>query len=281
MLRIRDWDKHFENAASRKLKRLDWVAIPNKTCGEGYVALVDHENGAAHLGAWYAIVEAASKQSTRGILPAGIPPTLAGICRSLGRMSRLPADVFHEAIPRLLEIGWLEEVVANQQPAASSADSPTTSADSPDASADSPAIVALQGIELQGIEPKGSTSNDRTAPPGAPIQFGDFPLSAAAVRRRFATADVVIVTRIVEACAAAFASVDNPVIETPGDSEFAAAIERAAEETKDQLSPALFLRTAPAVMESWARYGRESKRATNARQAGIDAEWEAIGNGTR
>ena len=107
--RIRDWGKHFENHDSRKLKRLDWVSIPNKTDGEGYTALVDHPNAAAHLGAWYAIVEAASKQSTRGQLPAGIPPDLGGISRSLGRMSRLPSDVFREVIPRLLEIGWLEE----------------------------------------------------------------------------------------------------------------------------------------------------------------------------
>ena len=38
ILRIREWDKNFENAGSRKLKRLEWVAIPNKTDGEGYTA---------------------------------------------------------------------------------------------------------------------------------------------------------------------------------------------------------------------------------------------------
>ena len=112
MLRISDWDDIFENATSRKLKRLDWVAVPNKTDGQGYMELVDHPNGAAHLGAWYAIVEAASKQKTRGNLP-GISQDAGGICRALGKISQLPAEVFVEVIPRLLKIGWLEEIPEN------------------------------------------------------------------------------------------------------------------------------------------------------------------------
>jgi len=140
LLRIREWDKHFENAESRKLKHLYWVPIPNKTHGEGYTALVDHPNGAAHLGAWYAIVEIASKQEAgcRGNLPKGIPQDLGGISRSLGRMSRLPADVFAEVIPRLLAIGWLE-----------SGESPDASGESPDASGESPDASGDIERELQ------------------------------------------------------------------------------------------------------------------------------------
>ena len=129
ILRIREWDKNFENAGSRKLKRLEWVAIPNKTDGEGYTALVDHPDAAAHLGAWYAIVEAASKQDPRGNLPGGIPHTIGGICRSLGRMSRLPSEIFQHVIPRLLEIGWLEWI---QQDSDSLAESASTLAESAD-----------------------------------------------------------------------------------------------------------------------------------------------------
>jgi hypothetical protein len=141
--RIRNWDDHFENAASRKLKRLDWVAIPNRMDGAGYTALVDHPNGAAHLGAWLAIVEVASKQPKefRGNLPNGV----GGICQCLGRISRLPSGIFQEVIPRLIEIGWLEEVQSNQRPATSSAESPT-------ASAEFPTKVAAQGREGKGRE---------------------------------------------------------------------------------------------------------------------------------
>lgn len=105
-LRVRDWNKHFETAASRKLVKLDWVAIPNKMDGLGYTTLVDHPRGASHLGSWYAIVEIASRQKKRGTLPDGP----GGVCLSLARLSRLPAAEFEEAIPRLLEIGWLEQV---------------------------------------------------------------------------------------------------------------------------------------------------------------------------
>ncbi len=140
--RIRDWDKHFENCASRKLTRLSWVAIPNKTDGEGYTALVDHPNAGAHLGAWYAIVEAASKQDPRGNLPGGIPRSIGGISRSLGRMSRLPSELFMEVIPRLIEIGWIECFQSDTD----------KSADSPDISADSPERIEGNGIEGNGKE---------------------------------------------------------------------------------------------------------------------------------
>lgn len=164
ILRIRDWDLHFENSSSRKLKRLDWVAVPNKTDGEGYTALVDHPNAAAHLGAWLAIVEVASKQApseNRGNLPGGICHDIGGICRSLGRMSRLPAKVFEEALPRLIEIGWLEDVDAtktesNQQNVRSLlAESADTLGESADVVGDSGRKAAAHIRELQGTTGKG------------------------------------------------------------------------------------------------------------------------------
>ncbi len=120
--RIKNWKQYFESYELKKLKRMTWVAIPNKTDGEGYTTLVDHPNGAAHFGAWIAIVEIASKQDPRGNLPPGIN---GDISRSLARMSRLPARVFEEVLPRLVEIGWVEEIPATS---AESAASPARSA---------------------------------------------------------------------------------------------------------------------------------------------------------
>jgi hypothetical protein len=167
ILRIRNWEKIFENAASKKLVRLAWVAVPNKTDGEGYTALVDHPNAAAHLGAWYAIVEAASKQEPRGNLPGGIPQDIGGICRSLGRMSRLPGGIFQEVIPRLIEIGWLEWI---QQDTSTLADSPKTLADSPNVVAESAERIEQNRIELKGTEQKhvATATFDLTAPPDPP-----------------------------------------------------------------------------------------------------------------
>jgi hypothetical protein len=169
-LRIRDWDKHFENAASRKLKRLDWISVPNKTDGEGYMALVDHPDGAAHLGAWYAIVECASRQKVRGNLPPGLSQESGGICRdiggtcrALGKISQLPERVFLDVIPRLLKIGWLEEYLDENQSVASS---PTSLADFPNDLGKNQAHREGNGMEGNGREGNGRThtGNGAVAP---------------------------------------------------------------------------------------------------------------------
>jgi len=149
-LRIKDWDRHFENAASRKLKRLDWVAIPTKTDGEGYTALVDHPNAAAFFGAWIAIVEAAAKQTPRGYLPGGIPQTFGGICQSLGRMSRIPASAFRDVLPKLLEIEWIEDAEKNHTLTDTLGESANVLAESANASAKS-------GTTLQDITGQDTT----------------------------------------------------------------------------------------------------------------------------
>jgi hypothetical protein len=78
----------------------------------------------------------------RGELPGGIPSDIGGICRSLGRISRLPPAIFSEVIPRLLEIGWLEKVV----------ESADVVADSPNAVAESAERIEQNGMELNRKE---------------------------------------------------------------------------------------------------------------------------------
>lgn len=109
--RITRWAEHFETAENKKLKRLTWVALPTKQEGDGYTFLMgEHENGCAHFGAWIALVQLASKCSERGtfIRELGSRQT-PHTSLSLSRITRVPIDVLNEAIPRLLEIGWLEE----------------------------------------------------------------------------------------------------------------------------------------------------------------------------
>lgn len=149
-LRIKDWQIHFENCESKKLKRLSWVPVPNKTNGEGYTDLVDHPDGAAHLGAWLAIIEAASTKEpreNRGLLPDG-DGTIPGISRSLGRISRLPGKIFEEVLPRLLRIGWVEDLHAVQQDTA-------TSGDSPEIAVDPPEVAVTKGREGNRREQNG------------------------------------------------------------------------------------------------------------------------------
>jgi len=113
MFRVANWVKNFENSKTKELKRLDWVPVPNKMEGAGYTELVDHPNGAAHLGAWLAILEIASRQTVRG----NLPESSTGTAKALARISRLPVSIFEEVLPRLAAIGWVEQLTQeNQQP---------------------------------------------------------------------------------------------------------------------------------------------------------------------
>lgn len=106
LYRVTSWNTIYENNRSRDLKKTDWVPIPNRLDGDGYTELVDHPNGAAHYGAWLAIVLIASRCNPRGVLlREGSKPHTP---HSLARMSRLPAEIFEESIPRFIDIGWLE-----------------------------------------------------------------------------------------------------------------------------------------------------------------------------
>ena len=104
--RVRDWAQLYENNRTRELKRLDWAPIPNRMDGDDYTELVDHQDGASHLGAWLALRLIASRCDPRGTLvrEGGRPHDF----HSLSRISRIPASIFETVIPRLLEIGCLE-----------------------------------------------------------------------------------------------------------------------------------------------------------------------------
>lgn len=124
--RIVDWDRHFENNRTRELKFLNYVPIPNKMDGDGYTELLDHEDGAAHFGAWCAILEIASRCVPRGLLirhvgtiPQGgagecgaIPQggAMTHTCATLSRMSRIKRDVYEAVIPRLISLGWVDDI---------------------------------------------------------------------------------------------------------------------------------------------------------------------------
>ncbi len=105
LYRIAGWSKHFENNRTRELRRMEFVLMPNKMDGDGYTELLNHPNGAAHFGAWCALVQVASKCDPRGTLVRGNgkPHTP----ESLERLTRIPVSVFLEVLPRLVEIGWM------------------------------------------------------------------------------------------------------------------------------------------------------------------------------
>jgi hypothetical protein len=110
-LKVRDWDSLYENHRSRELKKLEYVPVKNKMDGDGYAFLMEHKNGAAHLGAWVAILQIASRCKERGVLVGsdGCPYDTA----ALSRISRIPKKIFDEAIPRLVGgCKWMEHIEA-------------------------------------------------------------------------------------------------------------------------------------------------------------------------
>lgn len=116
-IEIVNWDKLYENNRTRKMVHTAWVPIPNKHDGYGYTDLVSHEDGAAHFGAWCALLQVASKCAKRGTLVRsnGDPHD----CRSLSLITRLPEELWEAVLPRLANIGWIR-IIANAQDGAPS-----------------------------------------------------------------------------------------------------------------------------------------------------------------
>lgn len=110
-LRVAGWKQHYENNRTRELKTMKWIPVTTKQDGDGYTQIMDHPQGAAHYGAWIAILQVAAKCPERGVLEfeksngAREPYTP----ESLSRRIRVPAAILATAIKRLLDIGWLEE----------------------------------------------------------------------------------------------------------------------------------------------------------------------------
>lgn len=109
-LRVKDWNKHYENNRTRRLKYMAWVPFPNKMDGYGYLELMDHEQGPAHFAVFILIVEIASKCEPRGLLQ--MEPGKPHTAHSCARKAHLPATLVRDACTRLLQpqIGWLEQV---------------------------------------------------------------------------------------------------------------------------------------------------------------------------
>ena len=105
--RIRNWDEEFENNQSRQLKELPWVRMKIVVRSEEFLWLLDHPNGAAHLGIWYALIQIAARCNPRGSLLKfdGTPHDFPSVTKLLNPGLQ---DTVIEACTRLQVVGWLE-----------------------------------------------------------------------------------------------------------------------------------------------------------------------------
>ncbi len=146
---VKDWDDLFENAASRKLKALAWVPVPNSHNSVAYARLITSKGGTEIFAAWVLIVQLASRCAHRGVLASsdGRPYD----AHEMAIKTRAPAAIFTRALPYLVDIGWLDCTPAV-------ADSADVLADSADVLADNGMTPALNRIELKGTEKKTNTT---------------------------------------------------------------------------------------------------------------------------
>jgi hypothetical protein len=154
LLRVRDWDRLYENNRSREMKRTGWFPAPNDLSADGYVELVSHEDGAAHLGAWTALLMVASRaKPRRGLLirEDGRPHT----AESLSRVTRLPEPLLAAAIECLLKIGLLEVAEADLHEISDLPSHPPAGSSHPPASKPQEGAVEGKGTEHHHQEGKG------------------------------------------------------------------------------------------------------------------------------
>lgn len=160
---IKDWDKHFENHESRKVKRSYWVPVPNRHDGKSYRRIAAHTEGVAVFAGWILILEAASKMPTRGVLADEDGPLDA---EDLSAMTGFPASIFDAAFNLLTQerFGWL----SIQQNKKRAAKSPAHSRNLPQ----SPDETGETALEQKGIEGNGTEGNRtkvvRAAKPRSP-----------------------------------------------------------------------------------------------------------------
>ncbi len=106
--RVKDWDRLFEKADTRKCKNMKWVAVPNKQDGSGFRRVASQERCNELFCAWILILQVASKMPVRGTLYKDRPLT----AKDLAYRTGFPEEIFSLAFTVLVdpEIGWLERV---------------------------------------------------------------------------------------------------------------------------------------------------------------------------
>lgn len=106
VLRIKDWEKHFETGETKRLKRLSWVAVPTKHDGKNFRRLVKTDKGIAIFGIWVLLLQVAAKSPVRGYLADEDGPLSD---EDIAVKTGAPQRLIGQAITHLTEaVGWTE-----------------------------------------------------------------------------------------------------------------------------------------------------------------------------
>jgi len=151
-LRIKDWDKLYENSRSRQVENARWIAISNSFDDDIYCELVEEDDGPAMVGCHLGIIKVASKCHPRGTLnkSTGQPHTST----SLARILRFPEPLVAKTVLYLVNCGFMEDdspqpVKKKKKTAAKRKTSPKRQADVTQASPERQSITT-EGMEWNG-----------------------------------------------------------------------------------------------------------------------------------
>lgn len=144
-IKIKNWDSLYETHETRKLKRLNWVPIPNRHDGAGFRRVAARKDSCEIFSAWILLLQIASKSPERGILPDS--PGDAAF------KTGYPERIFSKAYDVLSskEIGWIEtcgNLIKIE-----------TSGDFPDTAGELPGRREGNGRERNGREGNGTDQN--------------------------------------------------------------------------------------------------------------------------
>ncbi len=105
---VHNWDVHYENSESRKVKTCRYVCTPNKHDGRGYGRMMAHPESERLFAAWNAIIQVASKMPSRGILKDQDGPLTP---QDMAFKTRLKAETFQIAFSFFSDqsMGWMDK----------------------------------------------------------------------------------------------------------------------------------------------------------------------------
>lgn len=106
VLRIRNWDKHYENNRTRELRTMLRVCISNDITNLGFLQIMNEPDGLEILGIWTFLLQVASRCTPRGTLWArnSYPHT----AESLALLARKDIHRLSTGIQYLINLGWIE-----------------------------------------------------------------------------------------------------------------------------------------------------------------------------
>jgi len=116
-IRIKHWEKLYENSRSRRIERLTWVPIPNKHDGLGLARIMNEKDGFEIFACWILLLQVASKCKPRGSLidDEGYPLDSFSIIIKVGA-AKNKQKVMERAISFILQLRWIERVICKTDP---------------------------------------------------------------------------------------------------------------------------------------------------------------------